>query len=110
MSDDIRTDNLVIPQGTTFSREYPITYPTGTTLVSAKAEIRTVYGAAGALLHSFTPVIDSVLGMITLQATPAESWAFGFATGVYNILATDSTGSVVEVARGCVTVAPGVTR
>lgn len=106
MSDNLRTDDLTIPQGATFARQYPVT---GISLVGATAAAQ-VRDVNGVLLYTFNPAVNSTAGTVTLQVAASDTWGLAFTKGVFNLLVTDVSGTVTEVVRGNVCVAPGVTR
>lgn len=110
MGDGLRTDNLTIPQGETFAREYPVS---GVSLdgATARAQVRATQSGTGTLLYTFAaPVIDSVAGTVTVQVPDDDSWAFEWTSGYWDLYVYTDAPSSVRVVGGTVTVSPGVTQ
>lgn len=111
-----RSDSLTIQQGTTQSFLWPIVDangdPVNVTGWSVRAQVRATV-AAEAVLHEWSSTLANVtLGPdgVVLHSTPAVSLAWTWTRGVYNVLLTDLTGNVYEIAQGSITVDPSITR
>lgn len=105
-------DNLVIAQGTTFARAYPVSGPVmaGATV---KAQIRDT--ANSALLQELTIILipdgtDPNAGVVTVSVAPATSNAWTWTEGVWDALLTAADGSVSRISGGRVFVSQAVTR
>ena len=107
---------LVIPQGTTWEKRWHITDPeTGVSRDlsewSARGQIRADHSAS-VVLYEWTgdAITCDVDGDVTITVTPAESSAWAWRDGVYDVELVDPTGRVVRIAQGAVRVSPEVTR
>ncbi len=102
-----RTD-LSIPQGTTWAQSWQITgYDLTGTTWTARSQVRRSPGDAS-VLHEFTAAIAD--DIVTLTVTPAESTAWTWHSGVYDVEIESAAGVVLRVAQGSVRVDREVTR
>lgn len=105
---------LVIQQGTTWERRWRITDPaTGVprdlTEWSARGQIRDDI-TDETPLYEWVDIVCDADGYVTVAVTPAESSAWTWREGIYDIELVDPAGRVVRVAQGAVRVSPEVTR
>lgn len=81
---------------------------------SAEMDIRDTVESVAVLFELSTVnsriVLGGVLGTIQLLITAAESTAFTFTTGVYDLELTDPLGVVTRLIKGNVVIDPDVTR
>lgn len=107
---------LVITQGATWERRWHITDPeTGEprdlTEWSARGQIRADHSAAETLYEWTGDAITcDINGDVTITVTPAESSAWAWRDGVYDIELVDAGGRVTRISQGAVRVSPEVTR
>jgi hypothetical protein len=108
----------VIEQGTTWRCRWPVINPTtGAALNisawSARAQVRK-WAGADEVLHEWSTTAGNLTvgadGYLTITVTPAESTAWTWSEGRYDIELTDPTGEVVRIAAGPVMVSPEITR
>lgn len=111
-----RNDSLTIQQGTTQGFLWPIVdtsgNPVDVTGWTARSQVRAI-PTAETVLHEWSSAEGNVeLGPtgVILHVSPAASLAWTWTRGVYNVLLTDTTGNVYEIAQGTVTVDPSITR
>lgn len=109
---DLVIDNLVIPQGTTFSREYPVNSP-GSDLTDAtvKAQIRSVPGSP-VLYELGTDLVvnvDTSTGFLTISIDAADSWDFDWHQADYDVVLTTADGIVSRLVQGYMILDLGVT-
>lgn len=105
---------LVIHQGTTWQYRWRITDPdTGAardiSTWTARGQIRATHTDAEPL-HEWTDIDCGVDGYVVIAVTPAESTAWTWRDGVYDIELIDPSGRVARIAQGAVRVSPEVTR
>jgi len=101
---------LRIKQGTTWSRSWPITQdglPVNFTGWSARGQVRATAESEIVLHEWIGELADSTL---TISHDPADSAAWEWRTGVYDIELTDPDGRVARIAEGRVMIIPEVTR
>jgi hypothetical protein len=107
---------LVIHQGTTWERRWRITDPdTGEprdlTEWSARGHIRLFQSDVDPTYEWMGSGIScDADGYVTVRVTPAESTAWTWRDGVYDLELVDPTGRVARIAQGAVRVSPEVTR
>lgn len=108
-------DNLLIEQGTTFARRYPVS---GVNLSGAtvKAQARLTYVSEDVLIE-FTATVtadedDETTGYVQISLTDEDTAALDFEHAVWDALLTSGDDPAVKsrVARGYVEFSPGVTR
>lgn len=109
-------ETLVIRQGATFERRWRITdstsgAPRDLTAWSARGHIRAHTSDVDTLFEWIGSGIGcDANGFVTISVTSAESTAFAWRDGVYDIELVDPTGRVARIAQGAVRVSPEVTR
>lgn len=112
----MRTDNLTIPQGTTWAARWPLQDEDGTAANiagwDARAQARTST-AATSTLHSWTSAEGNIvldeLGVL-LTVAPATSSAWVWMSAVYDIELFHTDGTVIRITQGRISVDPEVTR
>lgn len=116
--DTSRIDNWKINQGQDFARAFPILTANGAvqdlTGASARAEWRPT-AASSTVIHTWDSsghgiTFDLVNGLVIVTSLAAENLSFTTFSGVHQLLLTLGNGSVIEVARGKLTVNQAVTR
>ncbi len=107
---------LVVEQGTTWAISWPIVDPNGepvdVTGWTVRAQIRQS-ATANEVLHEFTTASGNATteqGSVTLSVDPAESSAWDWRSGVYDVELVDPVGRVARIAAGTVTISAEVTR
>lgn len=110
--------SLEIRQGMTDRYRWPISDPaTGTPLDisgwSARGQVRKWPGA-DTVLHEWSTTAGNLTlgvdGYLTITVSPAESSAWDWSEGRYDIELTKPDGDVIRVAAGPVMVSPEITR
>ncbi|POH63640.1 MULTISPECIES: hypothetical protein [Cryobacterium] len=112
----MRTDNLTIPQGTTWAMRWPLQEEGGTAFDldgwDARAQARATVMATG-VLHSWTSAEGNIvldgLGVL-LTVDPAVSSAWAWQSAVYDIEIFHTDGTVIRITQGGIKVSPEVTR
>jgi hypothetical protein len=106
--------NLEINQGATFS--FALNFfdaggsPLSLTGVTLASQIRPT-AASQEILQEFTVTKDPVTtGRATFSLTAAQTRNLRFTSAVYDVLMTLTTGELVRVVQGAVTLSPQVTR
>lgn len=108
--------DLMIPQGTTFRRRWPLLDPEGEALVvtgyTARAQVRADRGSDEVLAEWTTEngALELTNGFLDLTVTPAASSAWTWLSGEWDMEVEDSDGVVTRVVQGDVTVDPEATR
>lgn len=107
---------LIIQQGTTWQRRWRITDPiTGNPRDlagwTARGQIR-AYQSDVDTVFEWTPddITCDAEGNVTVPVTPAQSSAWTWRDGYYDIELVDPSGRVARIAQGYVRVSPEVTR
>lgn len=118
MANALRTDKLVIPQGTTWAIRWPLQDAAGFPLVTAgwtlRAQIR--YQAdAVELLHEFSTELGNATvtdSYAELRVEPAESSAWNWINdcAVFDVELTTEVGNVIRLTQGTVYVSAEVTQ
>lgn len=115
----LRTDNLVIPQGTTWSARWPI-YGGDLKLAdltgwSVRSQVRSKSDLS-IILHEWSTALGnasaSPLGYVEITVSPTEStaWTWIYDRPVYDIEVTDPDGNVMRLTQGKITVSPEITK
>lgn len=108
-----------IPQGADWGRFWPLANPDGSAITdwtgwTALAQVRDTPGAEPVLWSWATGGTEGTAsfgdGGVTLAHTGADSEAWAWRLGVWDLRVTNSAGKIAYVARGRVMVAPAVTR
>lgn len=104
---------LIIQQGTTWRRRWRVTDPdTGTprdlSEWTARGQIRVDHMDPDVLFE--WDVECDADGYATVTVNPADSSAWGWRDGVYDVELVDPAGRVVRIAQGAVRVSAEVTR
>lgn len=111
----MRRDDLRIEQGATWSYSWPIDVegsPVDLSGWTARGQIRSTVESPD-VLHEWTSDDDTALltgSAVTLQLTPADTSAWTWSDGVYDVELTDPAGRVARVAQGAVLISREVTR
>ena len=105
-------DNLINPQGTTYSRVYPVSSP-GSDLTGAtvKAQIRSVPGSP-VLYELGTDLVvnvDTSTGSVTLSIPAVDSWEFDWHQAFYDVVLTTTDDIVSRLVQGYIVLDLGVT-
>lgn len=109
-------ETLIIRQGTTFQRRWRITDPaTGTprdlSEWSARGQVRAHQTDLDTLFEWIGSGIEcNADGWVMITVTPAQSTAWEWTDGVYDLELVDPSGRVARIAQGVVRVSPEVTR
>jgi hypothetical protein len=112
----MRTDNLTIPQGTTWAARWPLQEEDGTAANlagwQARAHARETIRAEE-VLHSWNAAAGNVvldeLGVL-LSVDPATSSAWAWRSAVYDVELFHTDGTVIRLTQGVISVSPEVTR
>ena len=105
-------DNLIIPQGTTYSRVYPVSSP-GSDLTGAtvKAQIRS--GPGTPILYELTTGLvvntDTSTGSVTISVPAVDSWGFAWHQAYYDVVLTTTDNIVSRLVQGYIVLDLGVT-
>jgi len=112
----LRTDDLVIPQGTTWEVQWPIQNADGTpadlTGWSARAQVRKALGSS-TVLYSWSLLAGNVTvagGSVSLRVAPEVSSSWEWYSGVYDVELYHPDGRVNRITQGRVTLDKEVTR
>lgn len=112
----LRTDNLTIPQGTTWETRWPILdsagAPADLTGWDVRAQVRT-NKFSDSTLYEWSSTIGnaSVIGSeVSLRVSATESPDWNWRTGVYDVEIFHSDGRVLRVTQGEILVDIEVTR
>jgi len=104
--------NLVIDQGTDFSAVIDVAEPDGDayplTGYTASAQMRKNYASSTA--HTFTTQINISESQIQLSMPNSVTNEIEPGRYLYDVEITSSSGEVIRVVEGVVTVTPGITR
>jgi hypothetical protein len=102
--------NISIDQGTTFNTEIALTDDGGNPLdltdYTGESQIRRWYTSSNAV--AFTVNLDSGNIFLSLSANSSANLVYG--RYVYDVILTDSHGTVTRVVEGIVTVTPRVSK
>lgn len=111
-----RHDDLLIPQGTTWGLAWPIvddaSAPISVAGWSVRGQIRRS-PASSTVLFEWTSTDGSAQAVddtVIVRLTPAQSSAFTWRTGFYDVEVTNLTSQVFRIAQGRVVIDPQVTR
>jgi hypothetical protein len=112
----LRTDDLLVPQGTTWRVQWPVQDAAGQPLnlagYTARAQVREQRDAA-TTLHEWTTENGGITladSTVTLIVEPSTSTAWTWTFGRYDLELVSSDGSVTRLTQGTVRVDPEVTR
>lgn len=112
----LRTDSLLIPQGTTWEVRWPVQNSDGTPADldgwSVRAQLRRSI-TADEPLHEWSTAVGNasiVDGHVSLRVQPSESESWAWASGVYDVELFHTDGRVVRVTQGSIRVDQEVTR
>ena len=114
---ELRTDSLVIPQGSTWGMKWPVVEVDGVTPYdltgwSPRAQVRPSQKSA-TVLHEWSAALGNaeVDGHhVVLRVTPDESSSWEWSRGDFDIELTNVDGRVVRITQGQVRVDREVTR
>jgi hypothetical protein len=105
--------NLVIDQGTTFTRTFDLTDSNGLPYNLADytvvAHIRRGYASNTGLIFTTAVVGSPAAGSLSISLTAAETLSLKYGRYVYDIKLT-KVGEEIRVVEGIVTITPTVTR
>ena len=105
--------NLVIDQGTTFSRVFDLTDANGIaydlTTYTVVAQIRRGYSSSSGLIFTTAIVGAATSGSLSISLTAAETLSLKYGRYVYDIKLTKALEEL-RVIEGIITVTPTVTR
>ena len=105
--------NLVIDQGTTFSRIFDLTdancLPYDLSTYTIVAQLRRGYSSSSGLIFTTAVVGLATAGSLSISLTAAETLSLKYGRYVYDIKLTKA-GEELRVLEGIVTVTPTVTR
>lgn len=104
-------DNLIIPQGSTYSRVYPVS-GSDMTGASVKAQIRSVPGSSEVLYELQTDLVlnvDPTTASVTILISADDSWNFTWHQAYYDIVLTLDDGTKSRLVQGYMTLDLGVT-
>lgn len=117
MDDSLRTDNLLIPQGTTWRVQWPLQDAEGDPLplvgYTARAQVRNRPSDTTIPLHEWTTENGGIIladSTVTLVVDPATSTAWEWTSGVYDVELVSADGSVSRLTQGRVSIGREVTR
>lgn len=112
----LRTDDLVIPQGTTWETHWPVQNTDGTvadlTGWKVKSEVR-ANPSDPEVLHTWSTDVGNAIvsdGEVILTLIPEVSSAWTWREGVYDIKLYRLDGTVVRLTQGMIYVNKEVTR
>lgn len=115
--DGVLIDNLVVPQGTTFIRSYPITDPISGALINTagwtlRGQVR--QEPTSTVLYEWKAANTNVVlgnGFVQIKILPAESdgWTWIGVAAKYDLELQDLTNQVQRIAKGDFTVTPSYT-
>lgn len=112
----LRTDDLVIPQGTTWEVRWPILKDDGTPADlggwQVRAQVRRTRRSA-AVLHEWSTTLGNAAisnATISLRVAANESSAWDWSTAAFDVEIYSLDGRVVRVTQGTLHVDPEVTR
>jgi hypothetical protein len=118
-NDGVLIDNLCIPQGTDWQRNYPVSDPTtgdpmNVTTWLLRGQIRQTYDSASVLYDWSAAATNVVLGngsvSIKVPAVTSSAWTWIGCSAVYDIeLVEPVQGRIQRLAKGTVTVTREVT-
>lgn len=111
-----RQENLTIEQGTTWTRGWSVvvsydgvTFEPIDATWSARGQVRLTVNSP-TVLHEFAALVDAA-GNVMISVSAAESTAWAWVSGVYDVEIENSDASVtLRVAQGSVSVSREVTR
>jgi len=112
----LRHDDLTIPQGTTWGMSWPIVDDSGVPVTvdgwTVRSQIRDSVTATAVLWEWSTDdgTAEAVADTVILRLTPAQSSAWTWRTGLYDVELVDPDGEVFRLTQGRVTVDREVTR
>lgn len=108
----LRPDDLIIPQGADFSMSWPLFAADGAELdtagFTARAQVRAGRSDVGAPLYAFSAGFAA--NSVVITAPAADSAAWPWYAGVYDVEVTAPDGKVSRVAYGRVRVDAEVSR
>ncbi len=116
MSQSLRTDDLTIPQGTTWKMQWPLTDDTGAPLplvgYTARCQFRARTNSVDTLAEFTTENQGIVLAdsTLTLAVDPVASSAWEWTSARYDVELVSADGSTTRITQGQVSVSPEVTR
>lgn len=107
--------NIVVDQGTTFTRTFNLTGANGVAYdlsdYTVDAQIRRSYSSSSGLSFSTAIVGASANGALSISLNATETLSLKYGRYVYDIkLNNTTTGEKLRVVEGIVTVTPTVTR
>lgn len=116
-TDGVLIDNLVVPQGTTFIRNYPVTDPTSglpqnTAGWTLRGQVRQT--VTSTVLYEWKLANSNVVlgnGFVQIKITPTESDAFTWIEQAtrYDLELQDLSNQVQRISKGTFTVTPSYT-
>lgn len=114
----LRRDNLTIPQGTTWSLQWPIAEEAGSVLDvtgwTMRAQVRHTPSST-TVLHEWSTALGNATVTpdyieIRVSAEESTAWEWIYDNAVFDAEVTLANGEVVRLSQGSVTVSPQVTR
>jgi hypothetical protein len=115
--DGVLIDNLFVPQGTTFIRNYPVTDPISGALINTagwtlRGQVRLT--ATSAVLYEWKAANSNVVlgnGFVQIKVLPADSdaWTWIEQAAKYDLELQDAANQVQRISKGDFTVTPSYT-